>query len=60
MRFLEIALGSAFELEAQLDLSQRLGLVADARPAIDKCDKLKRSLIRFMMSVESSGTSLSE
>ena len=55
-RFLEIALGSAFELEVQLDLAVVLGMVPNGHTALDRCDKLKRSIIRLITSVHAQVT----
>jgi four helix bundle protein len=50
-RFLEIGLGSAFELQVQIDLAVALGMIPTEHPMIDECDRLKRSLIRLIVSV---------
>jgi four helix bundle protein len=47
----EIALGSAIELEVQLDLAVRLGMMPPDHHVIDRCNKVKRSMIRFVKSV---------
>jgi four helix bundle protein len=59
-RFLEIALGYVFELEVQLDLAVPLGMVPEHHNAVDRCDKLKRSLIRFIGSVHAQQTTRSK
>ncbi|MEX1124371.1 MAG: four helix bundle protein [Acidimicrobiia bacterium] len=52
-RFLEMALGSVYELEVQLDLAVTLDMASDDRSALDRCDKLKRSIIRLINTVHS-------
>lgn len=51
-RFLEIALGSAFELEVQLELAVALGLVPDGHGALDRSNKMKRSISRLINRVQ--------
>ena len=48
LRFLHIASGSSFELEAQLDICAGLDLLEPDHPVIDRCNKLKRSLSAFI------------
>ena len=50
-RFLEIALGSVFEVEVQLDMAIELGMTSDDHPVVDHCDKVKRSIIAFISSM---------
>jgi four helix bundle protein len=52
-RFLEIAMGSAIELEVQLELAVALGMLPERHTSIDQCNKLKRSIIRLIKSVTS-------
>jgi four helix bundle protein len=51
LRFLEIALGSAVELEVQIDLAASLGMVSPDHEVIDLCNKVKRSIIRLIDSL---------
>jgi four helix bundle protein len=51
-RFLEIALGSAFELEVQLELAVALGLVPDGHDALDRSNKTQRSISRLINRVQ--------
>jgi hypothetical protein len=46
-----MALGSVFELEVQLDLAVALGLTSNGHPVVDRCDKVKRSIIAFITSM---------
>ena len=55
-RFLEIALGSAFELEVQLELAVSLRIVPEGHPALDRCNKIKRSISRLIRSVQTQQT----
>jgi four helix bundle protein len=55
-RFLEIALGSAFELEVQLELAVALGIVANGHSIVDRSNKLKRSISRLIASVQTQAT----
>ncbi|MEX2252133.1 MAG: four helix bundle protein [Acidimicrobiia bacterium] len=52
-RFLEIALGSAFELEVQLELAVSLRMVPEGHGILDRCNKTKRSIVRLIKSVRS-------
>ena len=47
-RFLEIARGSAFELESQIDIAVGLGLFSGTHSSVDRCNKLKRSLSQLI------------
>jgi four helix bundle protein len=51
-RFLDIARGSAFELEAQLDVASALNLLPSDHPSHDLCNKVKRSLSSFLNKVK--------
>jgi len=48
-----MALGSVIELEVQLDLAVALAMVAEGHPVVDRCNKVKRSIIRLIKSVRS-------
>ncbi len=50
-RFLEIALGSAFELEAQLEISSRLGFDVDVDGCLELTNKVKRELTSLIQRV---------
>jgi four helix bundle protein len=52
--FIEVALGSLFELETQLILSNEFGMLAsqDLDELIDKIIKLQKMLTKFLMSLE--------
>lgn len=47
LRFLQIALGSAYELETQLDLTSRFGWVDgdDVKEALELCTEIEKMLI---------------
>jgi len=47
-RFLEIARGSAFELESRIDIAVGLGLFSGTHLSVDRCNKLKRSLSQLI------------
>jgi four helix bundle protein len=46
-RFLQMAIGSTSELESQLLVANRLGLVGATGELLDDVDKLRRQLIRL-------------
>jgi four helix bundle protein len=46
-RFLQIAIGSASELESQLIVASRLGFLDDVDDLLDEVDKVRRQLIRL-------------
>lgn len=52
--FVKVALGSLFELETQLILSNEFGLIADQElnNVIDKIIKLQKMLTKFLISLE--------
>ncbi len=51
-RFIEMALGSARELECQLALAEKLGLLrARAREASTQCDRTSRMLVRLLQAL---------
>jgi four helix bundle protein len=51
-RFFQIAIGSASELESQLLVGRRLGMLGDIDMLMDHVDKVRRQLIRLKKNVE--------
>ena len=51
-RFLQMAIGSASELESQLLVADRLTLIPDHDGILDHVDKVRRQLIRLKANVE--------
>jgi four helix bundle protein len=51
-RFIQIAIGSASELESQLLVGQRLGMLGDIGVLVDHVDKVRRQLISLRDRVE--------
>ncbi len=51
-RFLQIAIGSASELESQILIAQHLRLLEEDRNLLDDVDKVRRQLIRLRNSVD--------
>ena len=43
-RYLQIAIGSSFELETQLIISDRLGYIKESKDLLEKINKLQRRL----------------
>ncbi|MGE0580548.1 MAG: four helix bundle protein [Steroidobacteraceae bacterium] len=55
-RFIEIALGSARELECQLTLAEKLGvLMANPRDASARCDRTSRMLTTLLRALRKPG-----
>ena len=51
-RFIEMALGSARELECQITLAEKLGLMrASTREAATQCDRTSRMLVRLLQAL---------
>lgn len=50
-RFLYISLGSAAELETQLEISKRLNFIEDTKELMDKIFYIKRMLIKLIQSL---------
>ena len=51
-RFIEMALGSARELECQITLAEKLGLMrASTREASTQCDRTSRMLVRLLQAL---------
>lgn len=50
IRFLEIALGSAYEVETQLRISQQLEYISETtfNSILDKIDHIQRQLVQFI------------
>ena len=51
-RFFQIAIGSASELESQLLVGQRLGILGDIESLVDHVDKVRRRPIRLKANVQ--------
>lgn len=51
-RFLQIAIGSASELESQIVVATHLKLLGDVDPLLDQVDKVRRQIIRLKANVE--------
>jgi len=51
-RFFQIAIGSASELESQLLVGRRLGMLGDIEMLVDHVDKVRRQLISLRDRVE--------
>ena len=51
-RFIEMALGSARELECQITLAEKLGLMrASTRESSTQCDRTSRMLVRLLQAL---------
>lgn len=51
-RFIQIAIGSASELESRMLVALRLGFLGEVDGLLDKVDKIRRQLIRLKSNVE--------